>query len=105
MTVANRKGKIMFFYDFNIKINWTGTMDDDTTAKGALELIEVADGDWPDVETLVTVEGDSAASKTLKEIVRKQGITVAKDTLSAFFADIRSQSTYLFLLFEKYHGS
>lgn len=49
MTLANRKGKIIFFHDFNLKLDWAATLLDDSAAKGSLDLTDITAFDDFDV--------------------------------------------------------
>lgn len=57
-TVSNRKGKLIFFYEWVVKLEWTAILEDDPKkdVKGTIEipnLSEENDPDEIDVSTLI----------------------------------------------------
>ncbi|ELW61825.1 Activator of 90 kDa heat shock protein ATPase like protein 1 [Tupaia chinensis] len=43
-SINNRKGKLTFFYEWSIRLNWTGTSKSGVQYKGPVEIPDVSDG-------------------------------------------------------------
>lgn len=93
--VNNRKGKLIFFYEWEITLKWRGFANGkDTEVKGKVEIPnfseEHEDLKDVDVDTSVTTKGDG--DYNLKEMLRKgPGAEKIRGQLAAYIVALRSE--------------
>lgn len=92
----NRKAKLFFFYEWELKANWTGSVKNGESAdkqlKGGIEIPNLSEEHKPqDVDINVTVTGDSDAAYAVKEFVRTQGIHKIREQLGRYIADLKRE--------------
>eukprot|EP01122_Echinamoeba_exundans_P004300 TRINITY_DN14319_c0_g1_i1.p1 TRINITY_DN14319_c0_g1~~TRINITY_DN14319_c0_g1_i1.p1 ORF type:complete len:377 (+),score=98.98 TRINITY_DN14319_c0_g1_i1:102-1133(+) len=92
MTLANRKGKIMFFYDFNLKLEWRATHLDDAVSKGTLELSDITAPD--DFDVKITIESENSSNSSLRDVIKSNAIPVIKQKLKTWTDEMRSSGPY-----------
>ncbi|XP_070576480.1 activator of 90 kDa heat shock protein ATPase homolog 1-like [Ptychodera flava] len=92
-TASNRKAKLIFFYEWDIKLEWKGTLTDcDTELTGNVEIPNLSDeNDVDDLTFNVTVKKDTEESRILKEIMRKMGVDVLKKQCGMYIKSLREE--------------
>ena len=70
----NRKGKLIFFYEWEIVLKWKGHVNgNDKEITGKIEIPNLSEehDDMEDVDLEVSITGSSAEALALKEMLRK----------------------------------
>jgi len=94
--VNNRKAKLIFFYEWELKMSWKGHVNgDETQVEGTLEVPNLSEEheDIEDVDVDVTVKKTAGSQgHILKELMRKgQGAKVIRKTLQAYVDALRTE--------------
>lgn len=89
----NRKAKLIFFYEWVITLDWSGTItDSDKVWKGKIEIPNLSEEhDVADVNVLVTTEKTSDESYQLKDMVRSVGAELIREKLSQYIKELRQE--------------
>lgn len=89
----NRKAKLIFFYEWVITLEWTGTVKDgDEVWKGKIEIPNLSEEhDAEEVDVLVTADKSSDESFTLKEIMRSVGTNLIREKLAQYITELRQE--------------
>ncbi|XP_020623589.1 activator of 90 kDa heat shock protein ATPase homolog 1-like [Orbicella faveolata] len=89
----NRKAKLIFFYEWVITLDWSGTItDSDKVWKGNIEIPNLSEEhDVGEVNVLVTTEKSSDESYQLKEMVRSVGPELIREKLSQYIKELRQE--------------
>jgi len=90
----NRKAKLFFFYEWELKAAWKGWAKNgeyaDKQFKGTIEIPNLSEEHKPqDVDINVTVTGDSDAAYSVKEFVRMRGVDKIREQLGRYIADLK----------------
>lgn len=95
VTVAQRKGKMMCYFELKVQLRWAGKMrEDDTVIKGKMEIAEVDHDEFKnDYDITVTCQENSANAQQLESVVRAAGRTTVRKEIEAYFD----------VLFKEYH--
>ena len=85
----NRKAKLIFFYEWNIKGKWRGRVNGGSEeAKGTFEITNLSEeNEASEVEVLVSLKEKSSAtpsSDILKELMRKKGADAIRSALAQY---------------------
>ncbi|XP_076047733.1 activator of 90 kDa heat shock protein ATPase homolog 1 isoform X2 [Oratosquilla oratoria] len=82
--VNNRKGKLIFFYEWVLKIDWKGHLfQSDKEIKGHIEVPNLSEENEPDeVDINVTVSSNESEGEIIKEFLLHKG----KEDMTAVFA-------------------
>ena len=84
----NRKAKLIFFYEWNIKGEWKGLRNGDVDeVNGTFEITNLSEENEPsEVEVLVSLKENSSspAADVLKELMRKKGTDTIQDKLACY---------------------
>lgn len=94
-TVAQRKGKMMCYFELKIKLAWSAKVSGrDKEVKGALEVYEVDHDTFRDSYDIgVTCQDNDASARRVEELVRSKGRAAVRHVIV----------TYYDKLFEEYH--
>ncbi|XP_062616577.1 activator of 90 kDa heat shock protein ATPase homolog 1-like [Saccostrea cucullata] len=89
----NRKAKLIFFYEFVIKGEWSGKFkDSDKKYKGKFEIPNLSEeNDTDEIDFNVTVSNDSDEAFKLKEFLRKTGVTLVRQKMADYLNDLRHE--------------
>ncbi|KAI7900916.1 activator of Hsp90 ATPase [Cokeromyces recurvatus] len=80
-----RKGKIITIYDVALRLNWKGTLADDTEVTGSIEIPEIAhDTDADDFVFNISIFDESNEKQVMKEVIRKGLVPLIKQKFEAF---------------------
>lgn len=92
-TANNRKAKLIFFYEFVVKIKWKGTAVDGTLATGTIDIPNISEeNDLDDIEVNVKLtEEEIPARSKLKALMRKDGVAAIKDQIGRWMKDLRTE--------------
>ena len=91
----NRKAKLIFFYEWNIKGKWRGRRNGDTNdVKGTFEITNLSEeNDANEVEVLVSLSDKSNRSDSadiLKELMRKKGADAMRSVLEQYIHQLKT---------------
>lgn len=89
----NRKAKLIFFYEWVIRLEWKGTVtESDKVWKGKIEIPNLSEEhDADEVDVLVTADKSSDESHKLKEIVRTVGRKLIREKLAQYIKELRQE--------------
>ncbi|OTF77706.1 activator of 90 kDa heat shock protein ATPase 1-like protein, partial [Euroglyphus maynei] len=90
----NRKGKLIFFYEWIIKCTWTGVLNGDATEySGKLEIPNLSEENSSDDITIdVSIDDtNSAQAEILKELVRTKGLHIVQDKMKQYIIALRDE--------------
>ncbi|XP_020841830.1 activator of 90 kDa heat shock protein ATPase homolog 1 [Phascolarctos cinereus] len=92
-SINNRKGKLIFFYEWTIKLNWTGTSKSGVKYKGHVEIPNLSDeNDVNEVEVSVSLAKDEPDT-TLLALMRKEGVTKIRDAVETYIRTLKTEFT------------
>ncbi|KAK9766068.1 Co-chaperone [Basidiobolus ranarum] len=84
-----RKGKIITLYDLSLTLDWSGTSEDGTEAKGKILIPEVAhDSELDDYVFEVSIDEETREKRVIKEVVRLKLTQVIRKKLALFTHDL-----------------
>ena len=91
-SVSNRKKKIIYFYDFQIKAKWKGSANgSEITYSGQLEIPNLSEeNDADEVDVNVFFGKDQRESRELKEMMRKTGTKVIQEKLQNYITSLKT---------------
>ncbi|XP_065561176.1 activator of 90 kDa heat shock protein ATPase homolog 1-like [Artemia franciscana] len=89
----NRKAKLIFFYEWTIDLNWTGTVGESgEEIKGKVHIPNLSEENDPrevDVEVTVSTSGNEADK--LKEFMRKTGAKKIREQMTTYIATLKEE--------------
>lgn len=90
----NRKGKLIFFYEWIIKCTWIGVLNGDATEyNGKLEIPNLSEENSSnDITIDVSIDDtNSAQAEVLKELVRTKGLHIIQDRMKQYIIALRDE--------------
>uniref|UniRef100_A0A0B6XYD5 Activator of Hsp90 ATPase AHSA1-like N-terminal domain-containing protein n=1 Tax=Arion vulgaris TaxID=1028688 RepID=A0A0B6XYD5_9EUPU len=89
----NRKAKLIFFYEFEIKGDWSGLLkDDDKSYTGKFVIPNLSEENDPDeIDVNVTTDVSCNESQVLKDIFRIEGTKLIRAQLAKYIAELKSE--------------
>eukprot|EP00128_Syssomonas_multiformis_P009291 Colp12_sorted_trinity150504_noHs@9202 len=92
-TANNRKAKLIFFYEFDVKLKWKGTPVEGETVTGDIEIPNLSDenSDVNDIDIEVTCKKDSVNGRKLKDLMRKQGTEMIRKKIAQYITELKTQ--------------
>lgn len=94
VTVAQRKGRMMCYFELKFTAKWVGKAKDGSEVKGKMDVPEVDHDEFlNDFEITVSCQDRGSAATQVEEIVRSKGRQAVRESVRAFFKKI----------FEEYH--
>lgn len=92
-TINNRKGKLIYFYEWELTLNYKGTVaGSDLEHKGTITIPNLSDeNDADEVDVQVLAKGDAKNAETLKTLVRKNGIRMCQQLCQQYIDDLKSE--------------
>ncbi|XP_028914666.1 activator of 90 kDa heat shock protein ATPase homolog 1 [Ornithorhynchus anatinus] len=92
-SINNRKGKLIFFYEWNIKLNWLGTSKSGVKYKGHVEIPNLSDeNDVDEVEISVSLAKDEPDT-TLVAIMKREGVKKIRDAVGTYIGTLKTEFT------------
>jgi len=90
-TINNRKGKLIFFYEWNLKLEYVGNFKDSTSdMKGTINVPNLSDeNDADDLEVTVVPTNDSKNNQRMKEFIRTKGRHLVRDACMQYVKDLK----------------
>ncbi|XP_017095862.1 activator of 90 kDa heat shock protein ATPase homolog 1 [Drosophila bipectinata] len=93
-TVNNRKGKLIFFYEWELVLKWSGRMikNSNLSHKGKLTIPNLSEeNDLEDVEITVTIDESNDESETLKQFMYNVGRNHVRHQLGAYIRELKEE--------------
>lgn len=92
-SASNRKAKLIFFYEWEIKCEWKGeVLSSGNVYKGNLEIPNLSDENEPkDIETNVTVTNEKDEGYKVKEFMRKEGLSIIQAQVAKYIAELKTE--------------
>eukprot|EP01120_Amphizonella_sp_Union-15-10_P008490 TRINITY_DN3062_c0_g1_i1.p1 TRINITY_DN3062_c0_g1~~TRINITY_DN3062_c0_g1_i1.p1 ORF type:complete len:336 (-),score=74.95 TRINITY_DN3062_c0_g1_i1:7-1014(-) len=93
ITLNNRKRRVFYLYELEVKVLWSGSTADGASGKGLIKAKEISQ-DNPDdqFEVEVTMDNEDEKNKILKEHVKKTGVQIFKETIKKFLTEMRKEN-------------
>uniref|UniRef100_A0A8D8SUN4 Activator of 90 kDa heat shock protein ATPase homolog 1 n=1 Tax=Cacopsylla melanoneura TaxID=428564 RepID=A0A8D8SUN4_9HEMI len=91
--INNRKGKLIFFYEWDITINWTGfASGNDTEVQGKINIPNLSEENSIDeVEVTITIEKNTTEGTHVKESLYSEGRSVIKEKLGNYVSSLKEE--------------
>lgn len=92
--VNNRKGKLIFFYEWVLTIDWTATLVDDPKkeVKGTIEIPNLSEeNDASEVDVNVALTAGGSAGDKVKEYIRKKGYKDIQDKIQEYIISLKRE--------------
>ncbi|RUS92072.1 hypothetical protein EGW08_000096 [Elysia chlorotica] len=89
----NRKAKLIFFYEFEIKGEWSGILNEDQKSyKGKFVIPNLSEEYEPkEIDVNVTADKSCNEAHELKELFRIQGTERIREQLAKYIAELKSE--------------
>uniref|UniRef100_A0A8C5QL24 Activator of 90 kDa heat shock protein ATPase homolog 1 n=1 Tax=Leptobrachium leishanense TaxID=445787 RepID=A0A8C5QL24_9ANUR len=92
-SINNRKGKLIFFYEWDIKLNWTGISPTGVKYKGYVEIPNLSDeNSASEVEIRVSMAKDEPDTNLIG-LMRKQGAQCLRDVVVHYVSALKTEFT------------
>ncbi|PIK42889.1 putative activator of 90 kDa heat shock protein ATPase-like 1-like [Apostichopus japonicus] len=90
-SASNRKGKLIFFYEWVLTLEWQGNLNGcETKLSGKAEIPNLSDeNDAEDVDVTITVKTNTEEANKLKDMMRKDGIKLIKEKLGDYIDSLK----------------
>ncbi|XP_043776338.1 activator of 90 kDa heat shock protein ATPase homolog 1 isoform X2 [Cervus elaphus] len=92
-SINNRKGKLIFFYEWSIKLNWTGTSKSGVQYKGHVEIPNLSDENSVDeVEISVSLAKDEPDTD-LVALMKEEGVKLLREAMGIYISTLKTEFT------------
>ncbi|XP_015413492.1 PREDICTED: activator of 90 kDa heat shock protein ATPase homolog 1 [Myotis davidii] len=92
-SINNRKGKLIFFYEWSIKLNWTGTSKSGVQYKGHVEIPNLSDENSVDeVEISVSLAKDEPDTN-LVALMKEEGVKLLREAMGIYISTLKTEFT------------
>ncbi|XP_042561756.1 activator of 90 kDa heat shock protein ATPase homolog 1b isoform X2 [Clupea harengus] len=92
-SISNRKGKLIFFYEWNLKAKWKGITKTGTKFKGHIEIPNLSDeNDMDDLDISATLSKDQPDTELLA-LMRKEGAERVRTALGSYVSFLKTEFT------------
>ncbi|XP_012780959.1 activator of 90 kDa heat shock protein ATPase homolog 2 [Ochotona princeps] len=90
---SNRKGKLIFFYEWNIKLGWRGTVKESGAKhKGLIEIPSLSEENEVE-DTEVNVSKKKGDGDVLKDLMRTAGTAKVREALGEYLKALKTEFT------------
>lgn len=93
-TANNRKGKLIFFYEWVITADWTAVLEDADAAEcnGTLEIPNLSEENEPhEVDVNITVKAGGSSGEKVKDFLRKEGTKEIQKKFADYLTALREE--------------
>ncbi|CAB1459492.1 unnamed protein product [Pleuronectes platessa] len=92
-SINNRKGKLIFFYEWNLKAAWTGETKSGVKVKGAMEVPNLSDeNDMEDLDISVSLDKDEPDTP-LTNLMKTDGAEKIRHVLGSYVGFLKTEFT------------
>uniref|UniRef100_A0A3P9AZZ4 Activator of HSP90 ATPase activity 1 n=1 Tax=Maylandia zebra TaxID=106582 RepID=A0A3P9AZZ4_9CICH len=89
-SINNRKGKLIFFYEWNVKATWTGKSKAGVEYKGTIEVPNLSDeNDMEDLDISVSLNKDEPDT-LLMNLMKTKGVDKFRDALQSYVGFLKT---------------
>ncbi|XP_047244997.1 activator of 90 kDa heat shock protein ATPase homolog 1-like [Girardinichthys multiradiatus] len=89
-SINNRKGKLFFFYEFQLRANWLGTSCSGVKYRGTIDVPNLSDeNDEDDLDISVSLCKDQPSTPLL-DLMKRSGIKEVRMVLGQYVHDLKS---------------
>lgn len=91
-SASNRKGKLIFFYEWNLVLNWEGTLKDGSGAEhtGKVTIPNLSEeNDVKDLDIQVSIGDPDEEGMILKDIMYRQGREIIRHKIQQYIDGLR----------------
>ncbi|XP_067421537.1 activator of 90 kDa heat shock protein ATPase homolog 2-like isoform X2 [Emydura macquarii macquarii] len=89
----SRKGKLIFFYEWNIQLSWKGTMKESGEKhKGSVEIPNLSEENEVD-DTEISVSKKKGDGDELKDLMRTEGASKVREALRDYLKALKTEFT------------
>uniref|UniRef100_A0A8C1IXY7 Activator of 90 kDa heat shock protein ATPase homolog 1 n=1 Tax=Cyprinus carpio TaxID=7962 RepID=A0A8C1IXY7_CYPCA len=90
-SINNRKGKLIYFYEWVVKASWTGTNKIGIKYKGTVEILNLSDeNDMDDLDICVRLCKDQP-NTPLTDLMRKEGVKKIRMALGNYVKHLKTE--------------
>nr|XP_046229554.1 activator of 90 kDa heat shock protein ATPase homolog 1-like [Scatophagus argus] len=90
-SINNRKGKLIFFYEWQLRANWLGTSNSGVKYRGTVDVFNLSDeNDTDDLDISVSLCKDQP-NTSLLDLMKKSGIQEVQRVLSDYVQQLKSE--------------
>lgn len=92
-TANNRKGKLIFFYEWNVVLNWEGNLDEgEATYKGKVTIPNLSEeNDLDDIEITISIDESNDESERLKQFMYNIGRSQIRSQIGVYLRELREE--------------
>ncbi|GFG28734.1 hypothetical protein Cfor_06014, partial [Coptotermes formosanus] len=89
----NRKGKLIFFYEWDIVLKWTGRLKDgENEVEGSINIPNLSEeNDVSEIDVVVSVKNSDPEADKLKEFLAKDGRNVISKQLDKYIVALKEE--------------
>uniref|UniRef100_A0A3B3ZVF9 Activator of 90 kDa heat shock protein ATPase homolog 1 n=1 Tax=Periophthalmus magnuspinnatus TaxID=409849 RepID=A0A3B3ZVF9_9GOBI len=92
-SINNRKGKLIFFYEWNLKATWTGKTKSGIKFKGSIEVPNLSDeNDMEDLDISVSLNKDEPDTPLMK-LMKTEGADKVREALGSYVGYLKTEFT------------
>lgn len=92
-SINNRKGKLIFFYEWNLKATWTGTTTAGIKSKGSIDVPNLSDeNDMEDLDINITLNKDEPETP-LTSLMKTKGAEKVRESLGSYVGFLKTEFT------------
>ncbi|NXU65159.1 AHSA2 ATPase, partial [Horornis vulcanius] len=89
----SRKGKLIFFYEWNLRLSWKGTVKESGEKhKGSVEIPNLSEENEVD-DTEINVSKKKGEGDVLKDLMRTEGTTKVREALRDYLKALKTEFT------------
>ncbi|KAM4679263.1 activator of 90 kDa heat shock protein ATPase homolog 2-like isoform 2-T2 [Amazona ochrocephala] len=100
----SRKGKLIFFYEWNLRLSWRGTVKESGEKhKGSVEIPNLSEENEVD-DTEINVSKKKGEGDVLKDLMRTEGTTKVREALRNYLKALKTEFTLGMILPTKATG-
>ncbi|NWY65014.1 AHSA2 ATPase, partial [Erithacus rubecula] len=89
----SRKGKLIFFYEWNLRLSWKGTVKESGEKhKGSVEIPNLSEENEVD-DTEINVSKKKGEGDVLKDLMRTEGATKVREALRDYLKALKTEFT------------
>ncbi|XP_041660947.1 activator of 90 kDa heat shock protein ATPase homolog 1-like isoform X2 [Cheilinus undulatus] len=90
-SINNRKGKLIFFYEWQIRANWLGTSSGGVKYRGTVDVANLSDeNDLDDLDISASLCKDQPNTPLL-DLMRKKGVQEVRRVLGEYIRQVKSE--------------
>ncbi|KAM9070204.1 activator of 90 kDa heat shock protein ATPase homolog 2-like isoform 1-T1 [Sarcophilus harrisii] len=90
---SSRKGKLIFFYEWNIKLSWKGTVKESGAKhRGSVEIPHLSEENEVD-DTEVNVSKKKGEGDSLKDLMKTAGVAKVREALEDYLTALKTEFT------------